>query len=847
MEKRTLIEKFLPVEEISEEAKIEKSGNAKPPMFSLHYWWTRKPLVASRATVLGALLPEDFDIDEFKQFLQLGKIKRAHNYNLSSSQIDKLKQKYKDVWGTETPTILDPFAGGGSIPFEALRVGCNAIANDYNTVAYLILKATLEYPAIYEQLIRDVENGMDWIFDKTKEELQEFYPKHNGKDVVAYIYAWVASCPSCGFKNPLVGQWWLVRKNKKKLYLEPTVEDNDLKLKIKSGNKAPEGTMVGGKGRCLKCGKVIPDDHIKKEIFEKEEELLLAVVLKGSKGKEYDLPNDDDLKAIDRSKKVLSKLWDEFLKDDLIPIEEIPDDDRGGMWAKLYLKNWYRILNPRQILLFATLLKQIRGYIELIKKKKGEEYAKAIGTLLSFILGKHIDHNCRSVNWNRPNEQVSHVLAARGIPMMWDHAEVNPFVKGSGTLPGMIKNIRDGLIYSVQKLEDNNGIKIKNKSITALDSEVDIIVTDPPYLDDVVYAEFSEFFYVWEKRALKGLMNIPVQIQKTEDLSVGGQGRTNEFFEHLFKISCKKMYDILTDDGILVMYFAHSSVDAWDFVVNALRNAGFKISATWPIHTEFKGSLITQGHASIMSSIIIVARKRKEEKTGYIEEIREDVETHLRKRLQEFWDYGLRGADLTVSAMGATLDILTQYSEIKSYTGEMTIKDVLELVQSYVAQFVLEKFIGRAEGLDGATAFYAYCRLSELDGMPFDTANLISKSLNLNLKELERNGIVESIKKGKTKGIKLLRYNEREKIEVRTLIDAVHACMFAFEKGGLKEVEAAFNEMPYSRAEIKNVLQAFQYLKSGDPERQIALQILGKAAEALPAEGQYTLDDKKWA
>jgi adenine-specific DNA methylase len=170
------------------------------------------------------------------------------------------------------------------------------------------------------------------------------------------------------------------------------------------------------------------------------------------------------------------------------------------------------------------------------------------------------------------------------------------------------------------------------------------------------------------------------------------------------------MHDSIKDNGILVMFFAHSSVDAWDFVINSLQKAGFRITATWPVHTESTTNILARGHASMMSSIIIVARKRKSDKSGYIEEIQEEVEAHLKKRLDEFWKYGLRGADLTVSAMGSTLDIITQYSEIKSYTGEMKVKDVLELVQKYVAEYVLNRYIKKASGLDVQTSFYLYSR-----------------------------------------------------------------------------------------------------------------------------------------
>lgn len=489
-------------------------------------------------------------------------------------------------------------------------------------------------------------------------------------------------------------------------------------------------------------------------------------------------------------------------------------------------------------MLFATLIRLIREYAEKLRKEKDEEYTKAVATYLAFVLGKHIDRNCRSTTWQRTAEKIASVLGKRRPSILWDHTEVNPFIRGSGTLIEMRKNMLQALKYSIDGTKHSKVVQTLNKSITRLNGKYDLLVTDPPYFDDVQYAELSEFFYVWEKRALKDF-NLP-EIERAEDLSVSGN-RTKEYFEKLFRISCKKLNEMLTEEGILVMFFAHSSVDAWDFVVNALKKAGFRITQTWPVHTEKPGSLITQGHYSIVSSIVVVARKRKEDKTGYIEEIQEEVEEHLKERLNEFWDYGLRGADLTVAAMGASLDILTQYSDIKSYTGELKVKDILKLVQRYVAQFILERFVGDME-LDGATAFYVYCRFSDLSQMPFDTANLIAKSLDIDLKDMEKKGLIESVKSGKAKGVKVLSYRERGELrEVRTLIDAVHVVMFAYEKGGLSEVESAINDLPYGPSEIRNMLRAFLYLDSSDVEKQVAQQILG--SHITPEEGQVSIGD----
>lgn len=841
-EKRMLIERYLPVEEISEEAKLEKLGNAKPPMSSIHYWWTRKPLVASRAVVLASLLPSDFDITSFKRLIGLGRSERAHNYNLTSNEIEILKQKYIDVWG-KIPTILDPFGGGGAIAFEALRVGVNTLSNDYNPVAYLIQKATLEYPKKYGlKLYIEVEKGLTFIFNETQKEMDKYYPQHDGVNATAYIWCWVVRCPSCGFLSPLVGQWWLARSKNKKIYMDPSIENSDLIIRIKEGSSVSEGTASDGKGVCKSCGFPLSEATIKADISENKREKLLAVILSRRGGKEYVLPTDEDFNAISLAEDAVKRNWSGWLKEDLIPLEEMPDESRGAIWAKLYLKYWIKLLNPRQTLLFVTLLKNTKSYVEALCEKEDNEFAMAVSTYMSFIFGKLIDYNSRPITWHRTNQQISHALATRGIAMSWDHAEVNPFIKGSGSLVGVNKSILGGLKYSLDKIGNTGTISISQKSVTALETKADLIITDPPYLDDIIYAEFSEFFYVWERKVIDKFYKMG-DVPKSEDMSVGGWGRTPEFFNKMFRLACKRMYDLLNDDGLFVTFFAHSSPEAWGFVIDSLQKAGFRITATWPIHTESTTNPLASGKASILSSIIIVARKRQTDKSGYIEEIQEEIKDHLKKRLDEFWSYGLRGADLTVSAMGATLDIFTQYSEIKSYTGEMKVKDILELVQKQVANYVLDRYTQKSASLDNQTSFYLYARLSGLDAIAFDTANLISKSLNIDLKSFEKQGLIEFIAGKKVKGIKLLKYNDREHIGLNSLIDAVHLTLVTFAKGGYADVERELSNIPYSKSEIKDILVALLALPPEDPERQISQKILERMGYAFPKEGQSVLED----
>lgn len=852
---RLLIEEFIPVEEISEEAKKEKLGNAKPPVSTLHYWWARKPLITARAAVLGALIskqnvPKVFGNGDLKKNLlhilriprDISEGPRAHT---REPPAEYLREAIIKTWG-EIPTVLDPFAGGGSIPFEALRLGCNAVAVDYNPVAYLILKATLEYPKKYGmRLYYDVKKYAGQIFNELKEELGRFYPKHDGKDVAAYIFAWVVKCPQCGFETPLVGSWQLAKtKRGKELYLAYKVEGDELKLGIKEG-KAPEGNVSRGDGVCLKCGAHIPNDEVVKQIRENEKEKLLAVVLlnSGRKGKEYDVASEEDLKAFEEAEKELKKSWFRFYREGLIPDEEMPDDNRH--LPKAYLPKWYQLFNPRQLLLIVKFAEKARGIVNEIAERD-EEYAKAIGVYLSAIVAKHVDYNSRGTTWHPSIEQITHVFAQRGIAMMWDHCEVNPLVKSSGTLVNNINDVLNALKYSIEKLSSTQGtIEILNESTASWKPrrKFKVIVTDPPYYDDIPYGEVSEVFYIWHKRIVGHLFEKESKyfksdkVETSEELDVGGD-RDEKFFNKLFIRTMQNLHNILDDDGILVLFFAHKSPEAWYFVLEALRQAGFTITATFPIHTESTESVVARGKKSIYHSLIISARKRKEEKTGIIEEILPEIEQKIYERAEELEKLGLKGSDLLVAAMGVALEVLTSYSEIKSYSGKITAENAIEIAQTVMAKYVTRKMIG--EYADPVTTFYVYSRLNGMDTMDYDTANQFIKSLGLREEDLEKSGIIRVERKKNKKSVVLQDYYRGDSsIEIagydtirgNSLIDYVHKALRAYDIEGMKGFDKVMSELPYSRKAAIGVLQALARIRL-DPSRQNDREA-NRAAEIL--------------
>jgi putative DNA methylase len=834
---RTLIEHIFPIEIISTEARKEK--NSHPLFFEIHNWWNRTPLIIARAIVLASCLNENFDILEFEELLGFHDYhnKRVHNYNLNLHQKKNLEKIFKEYWGRNKLTILDPFSGGGSIPFESLRIGFNTYSSDYNPLAYLIQKSSIEYPKKYgEKLLNDVSEGLNWLYLRAEDELKDFYPENNGEESVNYLHSWVVNCPQCGFNNPLVTQWWLVKRNNKRLYLDPEVDGNNLKLIIKNDGTPSPGNLLNGEGKCLKCGESIPKEYVKEEILNKEEEMPLATVTLGEYGKNYHLPTPKELDVLIKIKKLSKEIEDFLLDEDLLPNGEISVNGDVG----LYLKNWQRLLNPRQMLVFGTLTKLIREYQLKLAEDMNEDYVTAIITYMTFVLGKHLNKNCRSTKYDRRRENVSGGITPSGLPFLWDHNETNPFTESSGSLKIINDSILKGLEYSVDKLKDSNCIndielKIQNHSIIDSNLKSSILVTNPPYFDDIQYSELTDFFYVFENLVLKNIMELPSLTPKPDDLSVSGE-RSREKIDELYDDSFKKLFNILNDHGILVFYLTQVNVDVWDYQISSLIKNGFRITATWPIHID---NPLNHDNESLESPLIIVARKQLETHKVKLDDIKDELNLHLNNRFTEFWNYGLTGTDLTISAIGAVCDFITQFRVYKNFNKELTFHELLMLTQNCLIDYFLNKSLDYPMILDKPTLFYLYSKLNRLNAMSLDTANLITESIDTTLDSLESSGIIESIGKNSRKGVKLLKFNERKDLESEYLIDSLHYLMNIYKNKGIKEFKTSLGNNHQS-SEIFNLLSAFTYFEVSDQERLTALEIFREYVEFFPREDLQT-------
>ena len=475
MKDKRFIEVSFPVKEVSEISAKEKNIR-HGHISTLHIWWARRPLASSKATNSAALIsaPEDAgQWNKTRQFIiELAKWENSLNPRV----IEKVRRDILNANGGKAPRILDPFAGGGSIPLEALRLGCEAHAIEYNPVAVLILKCTLEYPQKYGKpvkkkvkddfgliseieanpLFEDVKKWGNWILEKAKKEIGRFYPnEEDGSVPVGYIWARTIPCqnPSCGAEIPLMRQFWLAKKNNKKVALYPYVERKEVKFKIVGDGyeKMPEGfdpskgTVSRAIATCPVCGYTV-DDKTTRKLFQegKAREKMVTVVLHkhGTKGKRYRLATEKDWEIFKEAEKYLEEKRQKLIEEwgiDPVPDEELPPKETLGFRVQRYgMLKWGDLFNSRQKLALITFTEKVRlAYKKMIEEGYDEEYAKAVVSYLGLGLTRMVDYYNSLCLWDNGQERTVHAFGRQALPMVWDYSELNPLSDTVGSWESM--------------------------------------------------------------------------------------------------------------------------------------------------------------------------------------------------------------------------------------------------------------------------------------------------------------------------------------------------------------------------------------------------------------------------
>ena len=791
MNERRLIESRLPLKEISEQSAREKSIR-HGHISTLHIWWARRPLAASRAAVFGTLVPDSEENYKLVQkIVPWEAVKDGNN-----EAILEARRRILEASGGKPPRVLDPFSGGGAIPLEALRLGAETYAMDLNPVAYLILKATLEYPQKFGQpgsrpvpeyirvkdreaergafevegpwarayrenpLATDVRYWGEWVLERAREELAEFYPPDpDGKTPVAYLWARTVTCtnPTCRAEVPLVRQWWLAKKKNKRIALKPIVDEEAKRVRfevvrVKEGETWPDkGTVHRGNAVCPVCGTAIPVENVRREARDANwGERMLAVVLVGNgEGKEYRAATADDEAAFEGARARLAELEAKHEGPlTLVPDEPLPPLGTLGFRVNNYgIKTWGQLFNPRQALALVTFAKWVRkAHAEVLRATRDEAYARAVGTYLSLFEDKLVHSLNSLVRWISQTEAHANTFSRQALPMVWDYTENNPLA-----LIGYLHSLANVIVTCTTTSESADVANVARASAARLsfeDAFFDAIVTDPPYYDAVPYADLSDFFYVWLKRTVGHLypehFRTPLTPKAEEivqnPVRHGDHERAKRFFEQMMQKAFSEMHRVLKPEGRATVVFAHKSTEAWETLIAALIGAGFTVEASWPLHTERPGRLRAQRSAALASSTFLVCKKRTHAGRAYLNRVLEEMERNIEPRLQQFWENGIRGADFFMSAIGPGLEAFSKYAEVRRMSGErVSVGEFLDEVRKIVLRFVLKRIFGnggREASVDAPTQFALMALWSYGYELPSDEARKLAQGTGVELHEL---------------------------------------------------------------------------------------------------------------
>jgi putative DNA methylase len=514
------------------------------------------------------------------------------------------------------------------------------------------------------------------------------------------------------------------------------------------------GTVARANVECPLCGSVI-DDQTTRRLFQegKAGQRMVAVVLHHpqQRGKRYRLATERDMEAYRAAEqelwRVCARLREEW------GMEPVPDEriirTGGNQMAVLHyaMYTFGDLFNARQQLALVTFADLVRrAHAQMLAHGADPEFAKAVATYMGLMVDEIARFTTTLNPWKVDAEAIVHVFGRQALPIMWDYCENVPVGSHGGTWEHRLSEVVKVLVNIPF---DQKPAQVFQSTATDLpwgDDFFDAVITDPPYYDNVNYSNLSDFFYVWLKRTVghlhPDLFATPLTPKSQEMVAdayrFDGREGAKQHFEAMLLQSFREIRRVLKPDGIAVIVFAHKTTEAWETVLGALTEAGLRTTIAWPIHTEMQARLLALESAALASSVYIVCRKRQGAATGYWSEVRRETRELVDRRLQRFWDAGVRGADMFISAIGAAMEVFTRYARVEKASGDpVSMGEFLQEVRQVVAEFALRRVLHEpavASELDALTRFYllyrwAYGRAE----VPFDEARKLATSVGLEL------------------------------------------------------------------------------------------------------------------
>lgn len=833
-QKKKLIEVALPLEAINREAVREKSIRHGHPS-TLHLWWARRPLAACRAVLFSSLVddpsshPDKFPTEEAQEaerqrlFGIIEKLVKWENSNNEQVLNEARAEILKSTDGNPPP-VYDPFCGGGSIPLEAQRLGLEAHGSDLNPVAVLITKALVEIPPKFANrppvhpmkggnaelfkkqwqgaagLAEDVRYYGQWMREEAEKRIGNLYPKvrlpeeNGGGDatVIAWIWARTVKCPNpaCGAMMPLVRSFAIATKKGKEAWVLPIITPGNpplISFAVRAGKgNVPDGTVNRRGARCIACEMNTPLDHVRAEgKAGRMSAQLMAIVAEGQNGRVYVAPNDDHINIAAQA--VPSE----------VPDTDLPEQALGFRVQGYGMKKHRDLFTPRQLVAlntFSKLVDEARSKVLSDATASGMSdnrvlldnggigataYADAIATYLAFLVDQVANHSSSLCGWNAPNTQMRSVFSRQALAMVWDYAEANVFSESSGSYANLYERMVKGFATLAA---GSKGVSKQADACVVFEGKKDIMVsTDPPYYDNVPYADLSDFFYIWLRRCLKAIfpkITGTLLVPKAEELVAdpfrhGGAEKARKFFENNMGFVFNQMHKASALDYPATVYYAfkqsedeeeaedEETVDTlrvstgWESFLQSLIDNGWQIQGTWPMRTEKVGRTRDISSNALATSIVLVCRSRSESASfSTRREFLSLLKRELPDALKKLQHGNIAPVDLAQASIGPGMAVFSRYSKVVEADGSpMRVRTALQLINQTLDEVLAEQESEYDADTRWAVAWFDQFGMEEAQ---YGIAETLSKAKNTAVSGMEEAGII-SAKAGK---VRLLRRDE---------------------------------------------------------------------------------------
>lgn len=817
--KKKLIETSLPLEAINAASAREKSIRHGHPS-TLHLYWSRKPLATARAVLFAQLVddpasrPDEFptvesqDKERARLHALMEKLIIWENSN-DEKLLEQAREEIRKSNDGKLPAVVDPFAGGGSIPLEAQRLGLESHASDLNPLAVLINKALIEIPPKFtgwspvfpgvaeeqsswlraEGLAADVQHYGQWLRDEAEKRISHLYPKitaPGGTEHTVIAWKWartvISPNPANPIETPLVNSWWLSKKKGKEAWVKATVVDGQVQYEVQHNADGPKGDADGTINRrgavSIADGTPIDLSYIRAESRAgRMGAHLIAVVADGGKGRVYVSPNEKHTSVA------------HVPRPDDLPVSELPEKALGFRVQAYGFEQWVDLFTNRQLVALTTLSELVSEARSKVLEDAlaagipagerledggsgAEAYADAVATYLALGVSRTADYSSNLCSWHNTGQKMRNLFSRQAIPMVWDYAEANLFSNSSGNFLGQVEWVSK----AIGKTPAKSAGEVKQISATSRDYAGLVVSTDPPYYDNIGYSDLSDFFYVWLRKSLRtihpsvvGTMLTP----KADELVAnpyrhdGKQGAEKFFIEGFNSVFHRIREDDANPDVPMTVYYAYKQQDSgkdgtsstgWHTLLDGLIQSGWEITATWPMRSELKNRMLSQGTNALASSILLACRPRPAEaravtRRAFVLALKSELPEALRTLMQGV----IAPVDLAQAAIGPGISVFSRYAKVREANGsDMSVKDALQLINA-----TLDEVLGEQESdLDADTRFAVrwyrqYGWGADISGI----ADQLARSADTSLAELQRGGIFEA-KGGKARLLSPTQLNE---------------------------------------------------------------------------------------